>query len=277
MPRIPFLPALFALLPLGLASCASPVRLDTWADARPEARRDTRPGVREVREAKAAAMQEWDLLMNGGMPLYRGDGSSSNINSVKFGAAPGALTVEYVASPRLNLTDGGPQALRLAVYHLSDRAAFDQLARHEEGIRKLLEGDFFDTSVAGVRVHDIQPGVSARLLENRYDGGRYVGLVAGYGALRARTSVYVTEYRLYQWMTSGDSVFSRDKPMYSPYPLHLRVALDETEMRVDDTDAMLDRMRGVTNLQRSQVYARLKPAYRSQASVFLGDESGVVF
>lgn len=241
---------------LCLASCGA--RTDTR----------TRPDVREIREAKAASMQEWDMLLNGGLPQYRGDGSSSNINSVKFGAAPAALTLDYYASENLNSADGEPHALTLVVYHLSDRAAFDQLARHGEGMRKLLEGDFFDSSVAGVRTHTIQPGTKARIQENRYEGGRYVALVAGYGALRARTAAYVTEYRLYQWHTQGDSVFSRDKVMYSPYPLRLRAVLDATEMRVDDTDAALDRMRGVTSMQRSQVFARVRPATRSEAASF---------
>ncbi len=233
-----------------------------------EASPQTRPTVRELREAKAASMQEWDALMNGGLPLYRGDGSSSNINSVRFGASPGALTLDCYASPRLNFADGEPHALTLVVYHLSDRAAFDQLARHEEGIRKLLEGEYFDDSVVGVRRHDIQPGARVRLLEDRREGGRYVALVAGYGRLHARTSVHVAEYRLYRWNAAGESVFSRDKAMYSPYPMHLRALLDEEEMRVDDRDATLERMRAVTKVERAQAFARLMPSTRSEAGSF---------
>jgi predicted component of type VI protein secretion system len=231
-----------------------------------------RPSVRELREARGAAMQEWDQLLNGGMPLYRGDGASSNINSVRFAAAPGALTLDYAASPMLNASDGEAHALTLVVYHLTDRAAFDQLARHEEGIRKLLEGDFFDASVAGVRTHSVQPGAAGRLVEDRYEGGKYVALVAGYGGLRARTAVHVTEYRVYQWNTAGGTVFSRDRTMYSPYPLHLRAALDVTEMRVEDADTTLNRMRGVTNLQRAQVFADLRPASRSEAAEFANSQ-----
>lgn len=270
--RRPALAALLAALPLALCACG--VRL---GDARGISRRvapaaadnpASRPGVREQREAKAAAMQEWDSLLNGGLPQYRGDGSSSNINSVKFGSAAEALTLDCYASPRLNFSSGEPHALTLVVYHLSDRAAFDQLARHEEGLRKLLEADFFDASVAGVRKHTVQPGTQARILENRYEGGRYVALVAGYASLRARTSAYVTEYRLYQWHTEGESIFSRDRVMYSPYPLRLRAVLDEDEMRVDDTDATLERMRAVTSMQREQVYARFRPATRSEVANF---------
>ncbi len=185
---------------------------------------------------------------------------------MQFAASPGTLTVDYAAVERLNCFGGAPHALRLVVYHLKDRAAFDQLARHEEGMRKLLEGEYFDESVAGVRRHEIQPGARGRLLEDRYEGGRYVALVAGYGALRARTAAYVTEYRLYEWRMEGGTVFSRDRSMYSPYPLHLRALLDEGEMRVEDTDRMLDRMREVTNLQRRQAHARLRPSYRGDAA-----------
>lgn len=258
-----------------------PIRPDTRMNA-DKARRGVamagdpraRPTVQERREAKGAAMQEWDLLINGGMPQYKGDGSSSNINSVKFGAAPGALTLDYYAAPSLNLSDGAAHALTLVVYHLSDRAAFDQLAGHEQGIRKLLEGDYFDASVVGVRKHDIQPGSSARLVEDRAERGKYVALVAGYGSLRARTAVYVAEYRLYQWQMKGGTIFSRDTAMYSPYPLHLRAVLYETAMRVDDTDAMLDRMHRVTNIQRRQAYSRLRPSYRGEAGEFIQGETG---
>ncbi len=264
-----------ALAPFLLASCG--VRLDDahrlgGAGACSAGTSADRPDLRGLREARGAAMQEWDQLLNGGMPLYRGDGASSNINSVRFASAPGALTLDYAASPELNAADGGAHALTLVVYHLTDRAAFDQLARHAEGIRRLLEGDYFDASVAGVRVHSVQPGACGRLVEDRYEGGRHVAIVAGYGRLHPRTAVFVTEYRLYQWNTSGGTVFSRDRVMYSPYPLHLRARLDATEMRVEDADTTLNRMRGVTELRRAQVFAGLRPASRSEAVEYANGE-----
>jgi hypothetical protein len=39
-------------------------------------------------------------------------------------------------------------------------------------------------------------------------------------------------------------------------------------MRVEDTDRMLTRMRGVTKMERSQVFNRLRPSYRAEAAKF---------
>lgn len=238
---------------------ALPVRLDPDPNnartIRAAYRRDepyTRPTPREQREARVMVLAEADLLAKGGIPTYRGDGSASNPSAVKFVSAPGALTLDYIASPQLNSIDELPHALRVVVYHLSDRAELDRLAEHEDGIRKLLEGEYFDEAVKGVRKHHIQPDSSGQLLIDRPEGGRYVAVVAGYDAPHAGSSVYVTEYSLGQWDMPGETLAHRSKDMFSPLPLHLQAALGDVGMAVQDTGRIFGNMKRVTNLNRQQ-------------------------
>lgn len=229
--------------PCMLAACSA-VKLDKAPAAGERTARAGRlavdptvlPSPREQRAARALAMAEHSIItQDGGALLYRSDGSSSRAHNVSFVPAPGALTLDYRASDDLNLTDGVPHALRLVVYHLSDRAAFDQLSRHTEGMRKLLQGDDFDESVKSVRVHSVQPGTAGTLRVNRPEDGKFVAVVAGYAEPSAKTSLYVTEYGIGQWYAPGATPMHRRKTMYSPLPLRLAANLEPTSLVVRNT------------------------------------------
>lgn len=194
------------------------------------------PTPREQRAARALARAEQEIIeKSGGAIMYRPDGSSSKAHTVKFVASAGALTVKYSATERLNRLDGVSHAMLLVVYHMRDRAALDQLAGHEDGMRTLLAGEMFDDAVMSVRKHYIQPGADGTLLLERPENGRFVAIVAGYAEPSARTSLYVAEYGLGQWYAPGTTPMHRRKAMYTPLPMHLLVALDEQSMSVKNT------------------------------------------
>ncbi len=193
------------------------------------------PTPREQRAARALALAELEIITRGGNIMYRPDGSASREEAVKYVASPGALTLEYDAAADLNDAGGIPHALLLVVYHLSDRAALDQLAGHEDGLRKLLEGGKFDESVKSARKHCIQPGASGTLRLARPDDGRVVALVAGYAEPAADTSLFVAEYGLGAWEATPDTMFHNIKKMYTPLPMRLMASFGGTAMAVRNT------------------------------------------
>lgn len=207
-----------------------------------------KPSYREQREARAMALAQAELLSQGGGIRYRSDGSSSEPNQVEYVASKGALTIEYLASDQLNRADDLPHALVLVVYHMTNRAALDQLARTEDGIGRLLEGKPFDNTVLSVEQHYIQPGTGGVLTVNRPADGRYVALVAGYATPEARTSVFVTEYGVGRYVKDGKALLDKRYYMFMPLPLNLAASLGDTEMWVKDTGLIYGDMRRVTNL-----------------------------
>ena len=194
------------------------------------------------------ALAQVEVLKTGGSISYRGDGSSSSPDNVRFVSSPGALTIDYSATNMLNAVEGTPHALTVVIYHLTDRVALDQRSRSEEGLRRLLDGEVFDDAVVGVRRITLQPSSKGQLVIDRPENGRFVALVAGYHGLQTPASLYVTNYHLGRWMAEGNSIISKDRWMYSSLPLNLRVNLGEDGMQVTDTGLIYDSMRDVTTL-----------------------------
>lgn len=193
------------------------------------------PTPREQRAARAMALAELKMIVEGDTVLHRSDGSASRPDAVKFVSTPGGLTLDYAADDALNRFDGIPHALLLVVYHLSDRAALNQLATHEDGLRKLLKGEIFDSSVKSVRKHFVQPGASGTLLLERPEDGRFVALVAGYAEPSSGTSLYVAEYGVAEWLAPGTTKVHNRKKMYTPLPMHLMASLAPEAMSVKNT------------------------------------------
>lgn len=252
------------LVPLALLSlflCAGCfVRLDdSYAEAR-TARGErlagdprVRPTPQEQRRARAMVEAQANHLVSGGGIRYRGDGSASSPEQVRFVACPGALTVDYEALPALNCHDGQPHAMVFVVYHLTDRAGLDQIARTGEGIRRLLAGDRFDESVLSVRQLTLQPDSGGQLIVDRPENGRFVALIAGYNDPHPTTSLYVAEYQLGRWSKEGETAIHKSQYMYTPLPLNLTVRFAEKEMQVRDTGFIYGDMRRVTEMTWDQM------------------------
>lgn len=217
------------------------------------------PSAREQRRAKSLALAEAQLIEDGGLMLYRWDGSANRPSQVEYVAMPGALTVNYHASKQLNCVDGDAKALTLVIYHLSDRAALDQLSSHEDGMRRLLAGDRFDDAVKGMRKFYAQPGSQGQLLFDRPLGGKYVAIVAGYDCLDAEKTLYVTEYGLGMWKMRGEDILSNKKLMFQPLPLCIDVRLGAGEMAAKNGGRMLGKLMKAQELEAEQLrYLRIK-------------------
>lgn len=200
------------------------------------------PTIAEQRKAKADAEAAAALKAQAGDTQIKPDGSSSNPSEIKFVAAPGALSMRIVADKNLNTIDGVPHALFLIVYQLSDRTALDQLTDDADGIRKLLEGAFFDASVKSVRQIYMQPSSESVIATDRSEDGRYVALVAGYNEPNTNSSVYVTSYGVGSY-SKKNGALRKSTSMFCPLPLNLEVRLGETGLSVSETGEIHDNVR----------------------------------
>lgn len=226
------------------------------------------PSIKERRAARAMAEAEFELVRKGGLMLASWDGSASKPSAVEYVESPGALTINYQASEQLNAIDGDANALLLVVYHLSDRAALDQLAGHEDGMRKLLEGERFDDSVKRVRTHHVQPGAKGQLLFDRPKGGKFVAIVAGYAKPDSETSLYVAEYGLGRWQTIGETYLHRETTMFMPLPLDINMHLGKHELAAKKSAKWL----GHYGKSQELIDSQLVRYFRNAASVGMGDE-----
>lgn len=93
-----------------------------------------------------------------------------------------ALRIHIKADHNLNLYNKKTHTLYVCFYQLSELNAFDQLAQHDSGIRRLLEAKMFDPSVAAVSSKTILSGEHITLSLDRAERAEYLAIVAGYYA-----------------------------------------------------------------------------------------------
>lgn len=201
----------------------------------------TVPSISELRKAKADAIMAAEIKAQGGDTQIKSDGSSSNPSEVKFVASPGALSINLLAEENLNSFDGTPHALVLNIYHLEDRAFFDQLASNSEGVRKLLGRDATDTSIKAVRQLFIQPGTHSVLNIERSENGRYVAIVAGFDSMDPARSIFVSSYGIGHYKQKKGAL-AKSQDMFSPLPLNLIVHLGPNSMSVSETEELIDNL-----------------------------------
>ncbi len=90
------------------------------------------------------------------------------------------IRIAYAADEALNLYEGKPHTLFVCVYQMSDPNAFNDLRMDRVGLLKLLECDRFDESVSSTDHFVIHPGEEDRVIYDRAEDARFVGVVAGY-------------------------------------------------------------------------------------------------
>lgn len=93
-----------------------------------------------------------------------------------------AIRIHIKADHNLNLYNKKTHTLYMCFYQLSELNAFDQLAQHDSGIRRLLEAKMFDSSVAAVSSKTILSGEHITLSFDRAERAQYLAVVAGYYA-----------------------------------------------------------------------------------------------
>lgn len=93
-----------------------------------------------------------------------------------------SIRVHVRADHQLNLYNQKSHTLYVCFYQLSELNKFDQLTQDHNGIRKLLEGGLFDTSVAAVNSKTIHSGENITVILDRAERAKYFAVVTGYYA-----------------------------------------------------------------------------------------------
>ena len=97
-----------------------------------------------------------------------------------YGYQKDAIVFDLAASPDLNRFSNQAPSVVLVFHALSDPNSFNQLLESAEGVGRLLEGKRFDPSALSTRQVVVQPGETKKLVMDRVQGTRYVGVVAGF-------------------------------------------------------------------------------------------------
>ena len=138
-----------------------------------------------------------------------------------------AIRVHIKADQRLNLYHQKAHTLYVCFYQLSALNAFDQLTQDESGIRKLLEGQLFDTSVAAVTSKVILSGENIILTLDRAERAQYFAIVTGYYA-RLSDERMVRRQKI-QVIKKRESFFKR-KYRCLPCPLDIELMLGPSQI-----------------------------------------------
>ncbi len=93
---------------------------------------------------------------------------------------PDGVYIQYTADPMLNEYNGRSHALQLVIYQMDSANKFMELAEYRDGIKKLLAADNFDPSVQAIKKIFVNPGESSKLVFDRAEKSRWVGIAAGY-------------------------------------------------------------------------------------------------
>jgi type VI secretion system VasD/TssJ family lipoprotein len=93
---------------------------------------------------------------------------------------PNSIQIRFKSDARLNEYDGKSHALTICLYQLSKPNAFNDLAKSQSGLSKLLECQRFDQSVSLAQQVFVQPNEDRLLYLDRGESAKYVALVAGY-------------------------------------------------------------------------------------------------
>ncbi len=104
-----------------------------------------------------------------------------------------AIRINVKTDHDLNRYQNQAHTLLTCVYQLRDPNSFNQLRRHNEGLNQLLSCQRFDSSVTSTERLIIRPDQDISFTLDRAEGTKYVGIVAGYYAMRADDMVRLLE------------------------------------------------------------------------------------
>lgn len=117
--------------------------------------------------------------------LCYGCSSSGNTvqNPVAIPFRPKAIHLDFQADSLLNAYNGMPHAIMLVIYQLENNSAFLDLSKTEDGLRIMLLGKAFDTSVLSARQYFIEPSTRGSIQIDRVEKTQWIGIAAGYNSL----------------------------------------------------------------------------------------------
>lgn len=93
---------------------------------------------------------------------------------------PDGISLHYKADKLLNAFNDEPHTVVMIVYQLTGIDTFNNLAKNENGIKKLLREESFDQTVVSIDRVIVQPNDIKTLVVDRAEKARWVGIVAGY-------------------------------------------------------------------------------------------------
>lgn len=93
---------------------------------------------------------------------------------------PEGIQVNYQADVMLNEFKSASHALQLVIYQLDNVNKFNELAEYKDGIKMLLKAQNFDASVHAVKKVFVDPGEVKKLVLDRAEKARWIGIAAGY-------------------------------------------------------------------------------------------------
>jgi len=93
---------------------------------------------------------------------------------------PEAIHIRYRADESLNFFSNNPHTLVLIVFQLSGIDTFNDYAKNEDGLKKLLYVGSVDPTVVRTDKFIVQPGERKTIILDRGENVKWVGIVAGY-------------------------------------------------------------------------------------------------
>ena len=93
---------------------------------------------------------------------------------------PKAIEISYQADRMLNEYQESSHAIQVVVYQFDSINRFKELAGYKDGLIRLLKAKSFDPSVKAVKKIYVDPGEVGKLVLDRAEYSKWVGIVAGY-------------------------------------------------------------------------------------------------
>lgn len=155
--------------------------------------------------------------------MLGGNSEAEALAALQWGPAKEAIVIDIAADPDLNLHDGQPHTMVLAIAQSSDPNAFLTLIGDAERSRQALQAG----KVAGLAKFErvvVKPEAKTVVRLDRAEGGKYVGLLAYYNEARPPANA-----RLFRVPTKVESegIIVKHRTAQA-LPLNLQVRLGPT-------------------------------------------------
>ncbi len=179
-------------------------------------------------------MKRCAIVVSVGLVLMAVGACTPKIKQAKWKYEKEAIRVHIQADHKLNLYNSKAHTLYVCFYQLSELNAFDQLTQDEPGIRKLLECELFDASVAAVNSKVIHAGENLTFFLDRAERARYFAVVTGYFD-KLDDARMVRRYKI-QVMKKKESFW---KPKYQCIPCTLEIDMSLGPKQIEYSKIMV--------------------------------------
>lgn len=98
----------------------------------------------------------------------------------EWGYAPESIQISYNTDQMLNEFNGASHAIQVVIYQFDNINKFVEMSEYKEGLKKMLKAQNFDPSVKAVKKIFIDPSQTGKLILDRAENSKWIGIVAGY-------------------------------------------------------------------------------------------------